>query len=82
MILEIKATDLDLIGKTITVNAPATVANLVCGFDILGMSLSDPFDIMKITIREEKGIVIRHEDKFDLPVDEGIDPSNFKSNEC
>ncbi|GAC1380482.1 MAG: homoserine kinase [Ginsengibacter sp.] len=69
MILEIKAKELNLIGKSITVNAPATVANLVCGFDILGMALSNPFDFMTITIREEKGIIIRHEDKFDLPED-------------
>ena len=69
MILEFSSKKQDLIGKEISVNAPATVANLVCGFDILGMALTDPFDIMNITIKDEIGITIRHLDKFDLPVD-------------
>ena len=30
------------IGKCVKVFAPATIANLVCGFDVLGMALNDP----------------------------------------
>jgi homoserine kinase len=35
--------------STIKIKAPATVANLVCGFDILGLALNEPEDIMEIT---------------------------------
>lgn len=53
--------------KSITVHAPASVANLVCGFDILGMSLSAPIDEMTVTLSDEPGIRIIHTDSFDLP---------------
>ena len=49
--------------------APATVANLVCGFDILGMALNDPHDIMEISLLDEPVIRIKHADEYDLPVD-------------
>jgi homoserine kinase len=32
--------------KTITVHSPGTVANLGCGFDILGLAVNAPYDIM------------------------------------
>lgn len=55
--------------KKIKVKAPATVANLVCGFDILGLALNDPEDFMEMSLSEQPGIRIRHTDGFDLPVD-------------
>lgn len=55
--------------QTITVYAPATVANLVCGFDVLGMALSEPQDIMTVTKRPEPGISIRHDDEYRLPTE-------------
>jgi homoserine kinase len=55
--------------KTITVHSPGTVANLVCGFDILGLALQEPYDIMKLTLIEEPKVVIRNHDNFDLPTD-------------
>ena len=30
--------------KQIIVHAPATVANIVCGFDVLGFALNEPYD--------------------------------------
>ena len=56
-------------GKQIKVSAPATVANLVCGFDILGMALNDPQDIMEMKLLEEPVIKIKHADDYDLPVE-------------
>ncbi len=53
--------------KEIKVLAPATIANLVCGFDILGMALKAPFDEMTISLTDEPGIVIKHTDEYDLP---------------
>jgi homoserine kinase len=51
----------------ITVHAPATIANLVCGFDVLGLALNDPCDIMELSLSEEPGLRIQHKDSFNLP---------------
>ena len=40
--------------KTVKLKAPATIANLVCGFDVLGMCVTDPYDEMEITVAAEK----------------------------
>lgn len=55
--------------KTVTVEAPATIANLVCGFDVLGMALSEPRDKMTITLRGEPGLFIEHCDGYQLPTE-------------
>lgn len=55
--------------KRIKISVPATVANLVCGFDILGMALNDPADIMEVTLLDEPVIRIKHADDYDLPVE-------------
>ncbi|MBS1737960.1 MAG: homoserine kinase [Bacteroidetes bacterium] len=54
-------------GQTIQVFAPATIANLVCGFDILGMALNNPHDVMKLTLSNQPGIRIVHNDTYNLP---------------
>jgi homoserine kinase len=53
---------------TIKISSPATVANLVCGFDILGMAIDAPFDVMEIKMIDEPVIKIKHEDEFGLSV--------------
>ena len=55
--------------KRIKISVPATVANLVCGFDILGMALNDPADIMEVTLLDEPVIRIKHADDYNLPVE-------------
>ena len=55
--------------KSIKVQAPATVANLVCGFDVLGMCLQAPFDIMEVNLLNEKKVVIHSADGYNLPSD-------------
>ena len=55
-------------GTWVEVLAPATIANLVCGFDVLGLALKDPNDIMKVGISDDPGIRIRHIDSYNLPV--------------
>ncbi|MES1198303.1 MAG: homoserine kinase [Chitinophagaceae bacterium] len=55
--------------KKIIIKAPATVANLVCGFDILGLALNEPEDIMEVTLSDRPGIRISHTDGYDLPVE-------------
>jgi len=54
---------------SIKIVAPATVANLVCGFDVLGMALNDPQDSMELRISDIPGIRIKHIDGYDLPTE-------------
>lgn len=51
------------------VHAPATVANLVCGFDVLGLCLHEPYDIMDVRLLNEKKVIIRSADGYSLPED-------------
>ena len=53
----------------IKVKCPATVANLVCGFDILGMALHEPYDVISLSLINEPKVVIRHKDNFNLPTE-------------
>lgn len=53
--------------KEVTVHAPATIANLVCGFDVLGLALNDPCDVMTLSLSREPGLRIQHIDSFNLP---------------
>lgn len=51
----------------ISVLAPATVSNVVCGFDCLGFALSEPCDEMTLRKIEERTVRIVHHDDFGLP---------------
>ncbi len=53
--------------KEVKVLAPATIANLVCGFDILGMAIKSPYDEMTLSLCDEPGIFIKHTDEYQLP---------------
>ena len=55
--------------KQVTVHAPGTVANMVCGFDVLGMCLEEPYDVMQVRLLEEKKITIISKDGYQLPSD-------------
>ena len=54
---------------SVLVHSPATLSNLGCGFDVLGMALSAPYDVIRISLTEQPGLVIRHLDDYDLPTD-------------
>jgi homoserine kinase len=56
----------------VTVQCPATVANLVCGFDILGMALQAPFDLMEVHLLDEPTIRVSSRDGFPLPTDPAL----------
>ena len=49
--------------------APATIANLVCGFDILGLAINSPQDEMELSLSNEPGIRIKHIDGYNLPTE-------------
>lgn len=55
--------------KSITIKSPASVANLVCGFDIIGLALEEPYDIMHLEFKDKPGLTIEHIDQYGLPVE-------------
>lgn len=55
--------------KEITVLAPGTVSNVVCGFDCLGFALDSPCDEMTLRLSDEKTVRITHSDEFNLPTE-------------
>ena len=54
-------------GKKCKIHSPGTVANLVCGFDILGMALQSPYDVMELILLDEPEVIIHNKDHFNLP---------------
>ena len=54
--------------RSISVYAPATVANMVCGFDVLGFALEKPADEFKVSLSDEAGVQIINLDDFNLPI--------------
>ncbi len=61
------------INQWIKIKAPATVANMVCGFDILGFAVNDPYDEMEMRIVNravgQAAITIINIDDYNLPTD-------------
>ncbi len=55
--------------QTVIIQSPATVANMVCGFDVLGFAVNEPFDKMSISFTEKPGITIINDDEYNLPTD-------------
>ncbi len=57
----------------IKIKAPATVANMVCGFDILGFAVNSPYDEMEMRwmarAENEASITIINIDNYNLPTD-------------
>ncbi|MFD2571090.1 homoserine kinase [Spirosoma soli] len=61
--------------NSIRVFAPATVANVACGFDIFGFAVANPGDQITLTTREEPGVSIT-----DIFGDEGRLPREAERN--
>jgi homoserine kinase len=57
--------------KTIKAFAPATVANVSCGFDVLGFAVDTPGDEVWMTLKDESGVAITKitGDQGRLPLD-------------
>ena len=55
--------------KKIKVYPPGTVANMVCGFDVLGFALYEPCDEMEMELVEERGVFIAPDPVYHLPVE-------------
>lgn len=55
--------------KSVKVKSPATVANIVCGFDILGLCLNNPCDEFILSLSDTPGVTIVNDDEYHLPTD-------------
>lgn len=63
------------VGDYIKVFAPATVANVACGFDVLGFAIDQPGDELELRITAEQGVVIE-----DITGDNGVLPRVAEKN--
>lgn len=61
--------------KSIRVFAPATVANVVCGFDVLGFAVDQPGDEVEMQLTDNPGIIID-----EITGDNGVLPKDPKKN--
>jgi homoserine kinase len=61
--------ELYTLGKKVTIHSPGTVANLVCGYDILGLCLHQPYDVMQVKLLDERRVIMGTTDGVDLPTD-------------
>lgn len=61
------------VNQWIKIKAPATVANMVCGFDILGFAVNNPYDEMEMRLVNraagQASITIINIDDYNLPTD-------------
>jgi homoserine kinase len=61
------------VNQWIKIKAPATVANMVCGFDILGFAVNNPYDEMEMRLVQrsagQAAITIINIDDYNLPTD-------------
>ena len=55
--------------KKVRVFAPASIANMGCGFDVMGLALDEVGDILEITQSEGDGLSIINESGVPLPED-------------
>lgn len=55
--------------KTIRVFAPASIANMGCGFDVMGMALDEVGDILEISASDGDGLTITNCTDVPLPED-------------
>lgn len=53
--------------KTIRVFAPASTANLGCGFDVMGMALDGVGDVLRVSVAPGDSLVIYNESGVELP---------------
>ena len=55
--------------EKVVIYSPATVANLACGYDIMGLALNNPGDEMVVTRNHSNHLVIKNLTPYSLPED-------------
>ncbi len=59
----------------VKVFAPATVANVICGYDVLGFALHEPGDVVEVTVKDTPGVELT-----EITGDEGLLPRDPQKN--
>jgi len=54
---------------TVKVFAPASIANMGCGFDVMGLALDEVGDVLEVSAGEGDGITIENLSDVELPTD-------------
>lgn len=67
--LLIRKTKNKMENRTIKVFAPASTANLGCGFDVMGMALDGVGDVLRMSVGDGDSLVINNESGVELPSD-------------
>src|SRR5687768_5813843 len=62
---------------SVTVQSPASIANLVCGFDVLGMCLQEPYDEITVKLITERKVIIHNDSSFDLPLEQELNTAGM-----
>ncbi len=62
--------------------APATIGNVICGFDVFGLALEGPGDEVEARLRDEPGVVISavHGDRGRLPTEASQNVAGMAAN--
>jgi homoserine kinase len=55
--------------QSVKIKCPASVGNISCGFDVLGMVLHEPYDLMEMKLLDDPRVIIHHKDAFGLPAE-------------
>ena len=53
----------------ISISVPSSVANVSCGYDVLGFCLGYPCDEMTVEIKQTQGVEIEHVNGWSIPTD-------------
>lgn len=67
--LLIRKTKNKMENRTIRVFAPASTANLGCGFDVMGMALDGVGDVLRMSVGDGDSLIINNESGVELPSD-------------
>lgn len=65
----------------IKIKAPATVANLGAGFDVFGMALENPYDVIELETNDSLEIVIKGKNAGDIPIEPMKNTAGFVASE-
>lgn len=60
--------------RSVSVKAPATVANIVCGYDVMGLALHEPFDEVSVSLNKSSEITL------EITGDKGLLPTDVDAN--
>jgi len=63
------------------IKAPATAANLGAGFDVFGMALENPYDIIELATNDSLEIVIKGKNAENIPIDPMKNTAGFVASE-